>query len=41
MFWLLVGKYSTYDLLQVFTKYPKPPIIKSIAKDIKSVQMFM
>lgn len=38
---LLVEKYSSYELLQIFTKYPKPPIIKSIAKDIKSAQIFM
>lgn len=38
---LLAEKNSTYDLLQVFTKYPKPPSIKSIAKDIKSAQIFM
>ncbi len=38
---LLVEKNSTYDLLQIFTKYPKPPCIKSIANDIKSAQIFM
>ena len=38
---LLMEKKSCYVLLQVFTKYPKPPLIKSIEKDIRSAQMFM